>query len=84
MREEYQRLITAHASALRQMSLGAGARAAWESFCDMEARDGAIGSAEEELRVANEALSAAMSKVYEAHRDEHKRLQGLRDRVQVS
>ena len=50
----------------------------------MEARDGAIGSAEEELRVANEALSAAMSKVYEAHRDEHKRLQGLRDRVQVS
>ena len=84
MREEYQRLITDHASALRQMSLGAGARAAWESFCDMEARDGAIGSAEEELRVANEALSAAMSQVYEAHRDEHTRLQGLRDRVQVS
>ena len=82
VREEYRRLITDHASSLPDMSLGAGAQVAWDSFCQMEKHDGAIGTAEEQLRVANQELSAAMPQIYKAHRDEQKRLQGLRDRLQ--
>ena len=82
VREEYRRLITDHASSLPDMSLGAGAQVAWDSFCQMEKHDGAIGTAEEQLRVANQELSAAMQQIYKAHRDEQKRLQGLRDRLQ--
>ena len=82
LREEYRRLITDHASSLPDMSLGAGAQVAWDSFCQMEKHDGAIGTAEEQLRVANQELSAAMPQIYKAHRDEQKRLQGLRDRLQ--